>query len=194
MLKGEVEEIDLQAEKEKLLKDFSSDVDFEVSDDSNYKFEFPVDQYPEKIVSLNFDKEKIVEGVLKGIKGQYLIFEHGVINIRKFSSYQVRFSLPLKREPQLPLVYSSSYISSSSSSSTALSIALSTALSCSPTSSSALFFTSVTSSTRSLNPSSSSTPICSSILSSSSACMFLLYQSQDHHNQLLFLYLFLADL
>ena len=48
MLKGEVEEIDLQAEKEKLLKDFSSDVDFEVSDDSNYKFEFPVDQYPRK--------------------------------------------------------------------------------------------------------------------------------------------------
>ncbi len=92
MLKGEIEEIDLNAEKEKLLKDFSSDVDFEVSEDSNYNFEFPVDQYPEKIVSLNFDKEKIVEGVLKGIKGQYLIFEHGVINIRKFSSYQVRFS------------------------------------------------------------------------------------------------------
>lgn len=50
---------------------------------------FPVDEYPTKIVSHNFDKQPLVSGVLKGIKGQYLIFDTGVINIRKFTAYEV---------------------------------------------------------------------------------------------------------
>ena len=44
---------------------------------------------PTKISSFNFDKDPVVSGVLQGIKGQYLIFEKGVINIRKFTSYEV---------------------------------------------------------------------------------------------------------
>ena len=36
-----------------------------------------------------FDKTEMVEGKLLGIKGQYLIFDNGVINIRKFTSYEV---------------------------------------------------------------------------------------------------------
>ena len=35
---------------------------------------FPVLQYPEKVKSLNLEKEKSFSGILKGIKGQYLIF------------------------------------------------------------------------------------------------------------------------
>ena len=54
--------------------------------------EFPVEKYPEKIKSLNFDKDPDVEGVLQGIKGQYLILDTGVINIRKFGGYLVEFS------------------------------------------------------------------------------------------------------
>ena len=50
---------------------------------------FPVTEYPTKISSFNFDKDPVVSGVLQGIKGQYLIFEKGVINIRKFTSYEV---------------------------------------------------------------------------------------------------------
>ena len=50
---------------------------------------FPVTQYPEKIKSHNFDKEPVVTGILEGIKGQYLIFDTGVINVRKFTSYEV---------------------------------------------------------------------------------------------------------
>lgn len=50
---------------------------------------YPVQQFPEKISSLSFDKTPEISGVLLGIKGQYLIFDSGVINIRKFSSYQV---------------------------------------------------------------------------------------------------------
>ncbi|MFT6732490.1 MAG: hypothetical protein ACJAS9_000670 [Polaribacter sp.] len=50
---------------------------------------YPVLEFPTKIKSHNFDKNPLVEGTLMGIKGQYLIFDTGVINIRKFTSYQV---------------------------------------------------------------------------------------------------------
>jgi len=53
---------------------------------------FPVLEFPEKVKSLNLDKQPIVEGVLQGIKGQYLILDTGVINIRKFTAYNVQFS------------------------------------------------------------------------------------------------------
>jgi len=46
--------------------------------------------FSEKIKSHNFDKHPVVEGTLMGIKGQYLMFDTGVINIRKFTSYEVR--------------------------------------------------------------------------------------------------------
>jgi len=51
---------------------------------------YPVLEFPKTIKSHNFDRNPIVEGTLMGIKGQYLLFDTGVINIRKFSSYEVR--------------------------------------------------------------------------------------------------------
>lgn len=54
--------------------------------------EYPVEQHPVKIVSHNFDKNPVVSGILQGIKGQYLILDTGVINIRKFGSYEVTFN------------------------------------------------------------------------------------------------------
>ncbi|MFO7669116.1 MAG: DUF2797 domain-containing protein [Bacteroidales bacterium] len=57
-----------------------------------HEFIYPVAHYPEKIQSLNFDKEPEVKGVLSGIKGQYLLFEDNrVINMRNFGGYQIRF-------------------------------------------------------------------------------------------------------
>ena len=53
---------------------------------------YPVHNYPSKVVSLDLDKTPVVEGVLQGIKGQYLLLDSGVINIRKFSAYQVAAS------------------------------------------------------------------------------------------------------
>lgn len=53
------------------------------------QFKYPVQQYPNKIISLNLDKTPTVSGRLLGIKGQYLLLDCGVINIRKFSGYQV---------------------------------------------------------------------------------------------------------
>lgn len=42
-----------------------------------------------KIKSLNLDKTPKIRGVLQGIKGQYLIFDIGVINIRKYTGYEL---------------------------------------------------------------------------------------------------------
>ena len=52
---------------------------------------FPVDSFPSKISSFNFDKTPQISGTLEGIKGQYLMFDTGVINIRKFTAYEVSF-------------------------------------------------------------------------------------------------------
>ena len=37
----------------------------------------------------NLDKEPLAEGCLEAIKGQYLILDSGVINIRKYGGYLV---------------------------------------------------------------------------------------------------------
>ncbi len=53
---------------------------------------YPVLEYPAKVKAFNFDKSPEAEGRLLGIKGQYLIFDSGVINIRKFAGYEVALS------------------------------------------------------------------------------------------------------
>lgn len=53
---------------------------------------YPVLEFPKTIRSHNLDKTPVVEGTLMGIKGQYLMFDTGVINVRKFSSYDVSVS------------------------------------------------------------------------------------------------------
>lgn len=50
---------------------------------------YPVLAYPVKVTSFDLEKTPVVEGTLQGIKGQYLIFDTGVINIRKFTAYQL---------------------------------------------------------------------------------------------------------
>ena len=61
-------------------------------DQAVVEINFPVLQFPQKVKSFNLDKQPIVEGVLQGIKGQYLILDTGVINIRKYTAYNVQFS------------------------------------------------------------------------------------------------------
>ncbi len=103
MLKGSVEEIDLfekrdevveifERELEKIEKEFQSDIEF-LEDAELIEIQYPVNVYPEKISSLSFDKTPTIEGVLKGIKGQYLYFDHGVINLRNHSSYFINFEV-----------------------------------------------------------------------------------------------------
>ncbi len=53
---------------------------------------FPIQIYPEKVKSFNFDKTPDISGILHGIKGQYLLLDSGVINLRKFAGYEVEFN------------------------------------------------------------------------------------------------------
>lgn len=76
---------------EKLRAEYGEDA-IEVLQESITPLSYPVEEHPTKITSHNFDKNPEVTGILKGIKGQYLIFDTGVINIRKFSSYEVEVS------------------------------------------------------------------------------------------------------
>ncbi|WP_306643869.1 DUF2797 domain-containing protein [Sanyastnella coralliicola] len=64
--------------------------DFISDDDEVTHIEYPVIEYPIKVVSMKFEKLPIIEGKLMGIKGQYLIFDNGrVINIRSQAGYEV---------------------------------------------------------------------------------------------------------
>ncbi len=56
------------------------------------EFNYPVLKYPEKVKALNLDKTPGVSGLLQGIKGQYLILDTGVLNVRKYTGYNVTFS------------------------------------------------------------------------------------------------------
>lgn len=103
MLKGQVDPLDLIAERERLFELCHSELtELEnrfglqalqrLPDAEVQELNYPVLNYPAKVTSLNFDKNPVVEGVLQGIKGQYLILDTGVINLRKFTAYDVQFS------------------------------------------------------------------------------------------------------
>jgi len=81
----------LSEKLDKVIGSFSAN-DIESQENEVTKINYPVLEFPAKIASHNFDKNPVVEGTLMGIKGQYLIFDTGVINIRKFTSYDVEVS------------------------------------------------------------------------------------------------------
>jgi hypothetical protein len=103
MLKGEPDHVDLLARRDELMtvcseqiaelqQRFGLQAIQPVTDIAPQKIDFPVSQYPLKVKSFNLDKAPLVEGVLLGIKGQYLIFDSGVINIRKYAGYHIELS------------------------------------------------------------------------------------------------------
>ena len=60
--------------------------------DEVFTLHYPVNAYPEKVSSVSFDKTRLIEGTLMGIKGQYLLLdENRVLNIRKHNGYELRF-------------------------------------------------------------------------------------------------------
>jgi hypothetical protein len=63
---------------------------FFYDDDTVTTIKYPVMSYPMKVNSLKLDKTAEFEGKLVGIKGQYLIFEGGVVfNVRSHAGYRV---------------------------------------------------------------------------------------------------------
>jgi hypothetical protein len=92
MLKGSAEEVNLQEWKTKLLGLVSEELkghEYTILDEPEQKFKYPVSVYPEKVSSINLEKTPEIKSKLLGIKGQYLIFECGVLNVRSHSGYQV---------------------------------------------------------------------------------------------------------
>ncbi len=103
MLKNKAEPVDLAAKRDELIAICKAELDeiaqrFDpqalefLADETAVDIHFPVDSYPVKVKSFNLDKDAEVSGVLHGIKGQYLLLDTGVINIRKFAGYEVEFS------------------------------------------------------------------------------------------------------
>ncbi len=104
MLKGNAEAVDLAAQRDELFEKSGPELalleeQFGVQalqrlyDVPSTDIVFPVSQWPDKISSLNMDKQPLIRGVLQGIKGQYLLFDTGVINIRKYTAYRVQLSV-----------------------------------------------------------------------------------------------------
>ncbi len=84
--------IDLTDGKNKAKQHLPLELQQYVTDDNSIvNLDYPVNQYPQKINSLNFDKSPEVEGKLTGIKGQYLILaENRVLNIRRHNGYSIK--------------------------------------------------------------------------------------------------------
>ena len=96
MLKNEVVEADLVSKKLALLvgiKSLTEELGAKWLDDEVVNIHYPVLKYPAKIVSLNLDKTPLISGTLEGIKGQYLLLDSGVLNLRKFSSYHLEIAI-----------------------------------------------------------------------------------------------------
>lgn len=103
LLKGDAAPVELPAVREQLFDScragleelqqrFGLQAIQPLTDAEVVEIRYPVEAYPTKIASFDLDKNPLVEGTLMGIKGQYLILDTGVINIRKYTAYQLAAS------------------------------------------------------------------------------------------------------
>lgn len=103
MLKGDAEPRDLEADRaqlfsacaeglERLWQEHGLQSIQPLDDADEVSISYPVLEYPDKVSSFNLDKQPSVEGTLLGIKGQYLLFDTGVINMRKYGGYHLTLS------------------------------------------------------------------------------------------------------
>lgn len=77
--------------KDLVKKDYAQ---YFIDDNEIIEINYPVTQYPEKVKSINLEKESEVSGKLLGIKGQYLIFENGVVfNVRRHNGFEVEIAV-----------------------------------------------------------------------------------------------------
>lgn len=104
MLKGLVPHVELKKEAQAarhyfnnemntLLATFGKEAVIPLPEAEVVQLIYPVLAYPEKVHALSFEKKSLIEGKLMGIKGQYLLFDSGVLNIRKHTGYEIQFDI-----------------------------------------------------------------------------------------------------
>ena len=92
MLKNQlIEGVDLTVAKREMIAHLPSELQNYISEENDItEINYPLNEYPEKVKSLSFDKLEEITGRLWGVKGQYLIFDDGtVLNMRKHTGYMV---------------------------------------------------------------------------------------------------------
>lgn len=103
LLKGDAEPLDLPAIRDELFERCAEGLEAlqqrfglqaiqPLADARPLEIRYPVEAYPAKISTFNLDKSPVAEGTLLGVKGQYLLFDSGVINVRKYTAYQIAIS------------------------------------------------------------------------------------------------------
>ncbi|TBU90613.1 DUF2797 domain-containing protein [Phytopseudomonas dryadis] len=106
LLKGDAAPVDLPSVRERIFdacaeglgalqQRFGLQAVQPLNDQPVVEIRYPIEGYPAKITSFNLDKNPVAEGTLLGIKGQYLMFDTGVINVRKYTAYQIAASCKL---------------------------------------------------------------------------------------------------
>ena len=93
MLSGPPPPINMEEKMLETLEHWPQEIAGALPSSKTHSFAYPVLQYPQKVVSHNLDKDPVLEDVLMGIKGQYLIFEKSVINMRKYGGYRLSFEV-----------------------------------------------------------------------------------------------------
>ena len=95
MLSGIPDPVDLVKMKEELLEHVPENLrKYILNDNTVTEINYPVTRYPNKIKSIKLERTPILEGVLLGIKGQYLLFnEDRVFNVRSHEGFVVEFSV-----------------------------------------------------------------------------------------------------
>jgi len=95
MLKNEIVDENLVEWRDRLRASIPDEAaEYYIASNQETHIDFPVLKYPEKPKSLNLIKTPNYQGVLKGIKGQYLIFEDDtVFNIRSNEGFIVALTV-----------------------------------------------------------------------------------------------------
>jgi hypothetical protein len=95
MLTNDIIDLNLEEEREKLKKYIPEAAkEYYLANNKETEIVFPVLEYPKKVKTLKLTKAPYFEGVLKGIKGQYLLFQDGtVFNVRNHEGFVVEISV-----------------------------------------------------------------------------------------------------
>ena len=94
MLTSNNNDLDIMSCKEEMKKHIPKETQqYYINSDTKTDINFPVNEVPVKPLTQKLIKTKEIKGTLKGIKGQYLIFEENkVFNVRSHEGFVVEIS------------------------------------------------------------------------------------------------------